>query len=183
MLYKILLIFSLLLTSSFTKEKEMSIYDFTVKNIDEKDVSLSKYKGKVLLIVNVASKCGFTPQYEGLEKLYDKYKNDNFMILGFPSNQFSNQEPGSNKEIKEFCQLTYGVSFDMFAKTTVNGPNANPLYKFLKGEKRGFLWTEGIKWNFTKFLVDTKGNIIKRYAPATTPMLIKKDILQLLKNK
>jgi len=180
MLYKILLIFSLLLTSSFTKEKEMSIYDFTVKNIDEKDVSLSKYKGKVLLIVNVASKCGFTPQYEGLEKLYDKYKNDNFMILGFPSNQFSNQEPGSNKEIKEFCQLTYGVSFDMFAKIDVNGENEIPLYKHLKNEASGILGTRNIKWNFTKFLIDPYGKVIDRYGSLTKPKEIETEIKRLL---
>ena len=158
----------------------MSIYDFKVKNIDAEEVSLSKYKGKVLLIVNVASKCGFTPQYEGLEKLYDKYKDKGFMILGFPSNQFSNQEPGSNKEIKEFCSLTYGVSFDMFEKIDVNGKNTTPLYKFLKKEAPGFAGTKSIKWNFTKFLVDPNGKVIERYASLTKPESIEIEIKRLL---
>jgi len=158
----------------------MTIYDFTVKNIDNKDVSMSIYKDKVLLIVNVASSCGMTPQYEGFEKLYKEYRKKGLRILGFPTNEFGQQEKGSNKEIKKFCQKTYKVSFDLFAKTTVNGAEANPLYKYLKGEKRGFLWTEGIKWNFTKFLVDKKGHIVKRYAPSTTPEVIKKDIEGLL---
>ncbi len=180
MFAKILLMLILTLNIAFTKEKEMSIYDFTVKNIDGKDVSLSKYKGKVLLIVNVASKCGFTPQYEGLEKLYDKYKNDDFMILGFPSNQFSNQEPGSNKDIKEFCQLTYGVSFDMFAKVDVNGENEIPLYKHLKSEASGVLGTKSIKWNFTKFLIDPYGKVIDRYGSITKPKEIEPEIKRLL---
>jgi len=158
----------------------MSIYDFSVKNIDGKDVSMSIYKNKVLLIVNVASSCGMTPQYEGFEKLYKKYKKDGLKILAFPTNEFGQQEKGSNKEIKKFCQKNYGVSFDMFSKTTINGPDGNPLYKYLKGEKRGFLWTEAIKWNFTKFLVDKNGVIIKRYAPSTTPEVIEKDITTLL---
>lgn len=180
MLYKILLIFSLILTSSFTKEKEMSIYDFTVKNIDGEDVSLSKYKGKVLLIVNVASKCGFTSQYEGLELLYETYKDKEFMILGFPSNQFSNQEPGTNKEIKEFCRLTYGVNFDMFEKVDVNGENAIPLYTYLKNESTGILGTKSIKWNFTKFLIDPYGKVIDRYGSTTKPKEIEPEIKRLL---
>lgn len=163
------------------KDTRMTIYDFTVKNIDDKDISMEIYKNKVLLIVNVASTCGMTPQYMGFQSLYKEFKKDGLRILAFPSNEFNQQEKGTNKEIKKFCQSQYKISFDMFSKTTVNGPNANPLYKFLKGEKRGFLWTESIKWNFTKFLVDTKGNIVKRYSPATTPEVIRKDIVELLK--
>jgi len=159
----------------------MTIYDFTVKNIDGKDVSMEQYKGKVLLIVNVASTCGMTPQYVGFQSLYKEFKKDGLRVLGFPTNEFNQQEKGSNKEIKKFCQNTYNVTFDMFAKTTVNGADANPLYKFLKGEKRGFLWTEGIKWNFTKFLVDRDGNIVKRYAPSSAPEAIRSDIQSLLK--
>ncbi|MBL1244791.1 MAG: glutathione peroxidase [Sulfurimonas sp.] len=158
----------------------MSIYDFNVNNIDGKSISMSEYKGKVLLIVNVASKCGFTPQYEGLEKLYESYKNDGFMVLGFPSNQFMSQEPGSNEEIKFFCQKTYEVEFDMFAKVDVNGDNTEPLYKFLKKEQGGFLWMDSIKWNFTKFLVDKEGNVIKRYGSSTKPAEINEDIKKLL---
>ncbi|MGA1933089.1 glutathione peroxidase [Arcobacter sp. YIC-464] len=158
----------------------MSIYDFKVKDIDGKEVSMSKYKDKVLLIVNVASKCGFTSQYEGLEKLFDKYKNKEFMILGFPSNQFANQEPGTNKEIKEFCTLTYGVNFDMFSKIDVNGDNEDPLYTYLKKEASGVLGTESIKWNFTKFLVDKEGNVLDRFAPTTEPFDIEPKIKELL---
>ena len=158
----------------------MSIYDFSVKSIDEKSVSLSKYKGQVLLIVNVASKCGFTPQYEGLETLYEKYKDDGFMVLGFPSNQFLSQEPASNKEIKFFCQGTYDVKFDMFAKIDVNGDDADPLYKFLKAQQGGALWIDAIKWNFTKFLVDREGNVLERYSPSTKPREIEADIEKLL---
>lgn len=158
----------------------MTIYDFTAKTIDGKDISMEIYKDKVLLIVNVASSCGMTPQYEGLESLYKKYKKDGLRILGFPTNEFGQQEKGSNKEIKNFCQKNYGVSFDIFSKTTVNGEDANPIYKYLKGEKRGFMWTEAIKWNFTKFLVTREGKILKRYAPSTTPLMIEKDIKELL---
>ena len=159
----------------------MSIYDFNVKTIDGQEISMSKYKGKVLLIVNVASRCGFTSQYEGLEKLFEKYKNEDFMVLGFPSNQFANQEPQSNEEIKEFCSLTYDVKFDMFAKIDVNGENETPLYKFLKSSQKGILGTQDIKWNFTKFLVDKEGNVVDRFASTTTPESIEKDILKLLK--
>lgn len=159
----------------------MSIYDFNVKTIEGEEISMSKYKGKVLLIVNVASKCGFTSQYEGLEKLFEKYKDKDFMVLGFPSNQFANQEPQSNEEIKEFCSLTYDVKFDMFAKIDVNGENETPLYKFLKSSQKGILGTQDIKWNFTKFLVDKEGNVVDRFASTTTPESIEKDILKLLK--
>ncbi|RXJ90904.1 glutathione peroxidase [Arcobacter sp. CECT 8983] len=158
----------------------MSIYDLKVKDIKGEEVSLSKYKGKVLLIVNIASKCGFTSQYEGLENLYQKYKDKDFMILGFPSNQFANQEPGTNKEIEDFCRLTFGVDFDMFAKIDVNGENEDPLYTYLKKEASGILGTESIKWNFTKFLVDKNGKVIDRFGSATTPEAIEEDILKLL---
>jgi len=177
--YKYLLVLMTVLSLN-AGEKNMSIYDFNVNNIDGKSISMSEYKGKVLLIVNVASKCGFTPQYEGLEKLYESYKNDGFMVLGFPSNQFMSQEPGSNEEIKFFCQKTYEVEFDMFAKVDVNGDNTEPLYKFLKKEQGGFLWMDSIKWNFTKFLVDKEGNVIKRYGSSTKPAEINEDIKKLL---
>jgi len=170
-----------LLLSLYAKEQSMSIYDFTLKDIDHNEVSMDRYKGKVLLIVNVASECGFTPQYEGLEKLYQEFKDDGFMVLGFPSNQFLSQEPASDEKIKFFCQGTYDVHFDMFAKVDVNGDNASPLYKFLKEEQGGFLWIDAIKWNFTKFLISRDGKVVKRYSPSTKPSEIKSDIQKLLK--
>lgn len=181
MFNKILFLVLLFFSSINAKENQMNIYDFNVKTIDGQEISMSKYKGKVLLIVNVASKCGFTSQYEGLEKLFEKYKNENFMVLGFPSNQFANQEPESNEKIKEFCSLTYDVKFDMFAKIDVNGENEAPLYKFLKSNQKGILGSENIKWNFTKFLVDKNGNIVDRFASTTSPESIEKDIIKLLK--
>lgn len=181
MFNKILLVLVLIFSSTIAKEYKMSIYDFNVKTIDGEEISMSKYKGKVLLIVNVASKCGFTSQYEGLENLYEKYKNEDFMVLGFPSNQFANQEPQSNEKIKEFCSLTYEVKFDMFAKIDVNGENEAPIYKFLKSNQKGILGTEAIKWNFTKFLVDKDGTIVNRYGSATTPESIETDVKKLLK--
>ena len=156
-----------------------SIYDITVKDISGKDVALSTYKGKFLLIVNVASKCGFTPQYTGLEELHQELKDD-VAVLGFPCNQFGQQEPGDAEEIKNFCSLTYDVTFPLFAKIDVNGDNASPLYKFLKQEKKGILGTEGIKWNFTKFLVDRNGEVIRRFAPNEKPEDIKAAIKKLL---
>ena len=159
----------------------MNIYDYNVTTIEGKEISMSKYKGKVLLIVNVASECGFTPQYEGLEKLYETYKDQGLMILGFPSNQFGEQEPGSDDEIIFFCQATYDVKFNMFSKIDVNGDNTDPLYKFLKNEQSGFMWTESIKWNFTKFLVDKEGNVVDRYGSSTKPASIAEDIEELLK--
>tara|TARA_B100001063_G_scaffold236934_1_gene257255 strand:+ start:166 stop:714 length:549 start_codon:yes stop_codon:yes gene_type:complete len=180
MIQKIILIFILSFSFLIAKENKMSIYDFNVKDINENEVSMSKYKNKVLLIVNVASKCGFTGQYEGLEKLYQTYKNEDFMILGFPSNQFSNQEPGTNKEIQEFCTLTYGVDFDMFAKVDVNGENEIPLYTYLKKEASGILGTESIKWNFTKFLVNKEGKVVDRFGSTTKPKDIEDDIKKLL---
>ena len=180
MLYKIMLALLLIFNSILAKENQVNIYDFNVKTIDGEEISMSKYKGKVLLIVNVASKCGFTSQYEGLEKLFEKYKDKNFMVLGFPSNQFANQEPESNEKIKEFCSLTYDVKFDMFAKIDVNGEKESPLYKFLKSNQKGILGSENIKWNFTKFLVDKNGNVINRFAPTTTPESIENSILEVL---
>ena len=159
----------------------MHIYDLKVKNINKEEISMSKYKGQTLLIVNVASRCGFTSQYEELEELYKKYKDKNFMILGFPSNQFANQEPEDEEKIKEFCSLTYDVTFDMFAKIDVNGENESPLYTFLKSNQKGFLGTENIKWNFTKFLVDKNGTVVDRYGSASSPESIENDIKKLLK--
>jgi glutathione peroxidase len=158
----------------------MSVHEFSAKNIQGQDVSLSQYKGKYLLVVNVASKCGFTPQYAGLEVLA-KELGDKVAVLGFPCNQFGAQEPGDENEIKNFCSLTYNVTFPMFAKVDVNGENAHPLYKFLKGEKPGILGTEAIKWNFTKFLVDPQGQVVKRYAPTDKPEKIQQDIAALIK--
>jgi glutathione peroxidase len=156
-----------------------SVFDFTVKDINGQDISLSQYKGKFLLIVNVASKCGFTPQYTGLEQLFEELK-DNVVVLGFPCNQFGAQEPGDAEEIKNFCSLTYDVKFPLFQKVDVNGKNAAPLYEFLKSEKKGLLGTEAIKWNFTKFLVNREGHVVKRYAPNEKPEDIKKDLSKML---
>jgi len=156
-----------------------SIYDFSARTLDGKDVSLGDYRGRVLLIVNTASKCGFTPQYEGLEKLYEDLHGKGLAVLGFPCNQFGAQEPGSDSEIGAFCQANYGVSFPMFAKVDVNGPAEHPLYAFLKSEKSGFLGSR-IKWNFTKFLADRSGKVVARYAPTTKPADIRKRIEALL---
>ncbi|MDU4861561.1 MAG: glutathione peroxidase [Terrisporobacter othiniensis] len=158
----------------------MEFYNFKANKMNGQEVSMSDYKGKVVLVVNTASKCGLTPQFEGLEALYKEYKDQGLEILGFPCNQFANQEKGSNEEIYEFCQLNYGVSFTMFEKIDVNGKNAHPLYKYLKNEAKGLLSKE-IKWNFTKFLIDSEGNIVKRYAPTVEPLKIKDDIENLLK--
>lgn len=155
----------------------MSIYDFEVKTISGEIITMNAFKNKVLLIVNVASKCGFTEQYTGLENLYQKYKDKGLVILGFPCNQFMNQEPLNEEEIKSFCSLTYGVTFPMFSKIDVNGENTHPLYKYLKEAKKGLLGSEAIKWNFTKFLVDKNGTVINRYAPATKPESLEVDIL------
>ena len=157
----------------------MNIYDYVVKNRKNEDVSLSDYKGKVLLIVNTATGCGFTPQYEGLENLYKKYHEKGLEILDFPCNQFGNQAPGTADEIHEFCQLKYNTSFDQFAKIDVNGENEEPLYTFLKGAKKGLI-NSNIKWNFTKFLVDKEGNVVERYASTVTPEKIEKKIVDLL---
>jgi glutathione peroxidase len=156
------------------------IYSVTAKRGDGKEVSLETYRGKVLLIVNTASKCGFTPQFEGLEALYQQYKDQGFEVLGFPCNQFLKQDPGSDAEIQSFCSLNYGVSFPMFSKIEVNGPGTHPLYKILKEEAKGLLGSEKIKWNFTKFLVDKQGQVVKRYAPNLDPAKIGPDIEQAL---
>ena len=157
----------------------MSIYDYKVKDMRGNQVSLEDYKGQVLLIVNTATGCGFTPQYEGLEKLYQAYKDQGFVILDFPCNQFGNQAPGSEEEIHSFCTLKYNVSFPQFAKIEVNGANESPLYTFLKKEKGGVLGS-AIKWNFTKFLVDRQGNVTERFAPTATPESIEDKIKALL---
>ena len=158
----------------------MGVYDFKARTIDGSDQSLGDYKGKVLLVVNVASKCGFTPQYKGLEALYRDYKDKGLVILGFPCDQFGHQEPGDENEIKNFCSLNYDVSFPMFAKIKVNGDDAHPLYKHLKDEQGGVLGWDAIKWNFTKFLVDKNGKVVKRYAPTDKPESIAKDVAALL---
>lgn len=157
-----------------------TIFDFSVRSISNKDVSLSDYKGHVLLIVNTASKCGLTPQYEQLEKLYKTYKDRGLVVLGFPCNQFGDQEPEDEEKIAEFCTVNYGVSFPMFAKIDVNGDSAHPLYRFLKSAKPGLLGTEPIKWNFTKFLVDRDGRVVNRFAPMTTPESMTAEIEALL---
>lgn len=154
----------------------MSIYDFSAVDIDGNERSLSEFKDKALLIVNVASKCGFTPQYTGLEALYRKYQGRGLVVLGFPCDQFGHQEPGNAAEIRSFCSLNYEVSFPLFAKIDVNGSNAHPIYKYLKSAKPGVLGTEGIKWNFTKFLIDRHGNVSKRYAPTDTPESLASDV-------
>jgi len=149
--------------------KEKSIYDFTMKDIDGKEVKLDSYKGKVLLIVNTASKCGYTPQYEGLEKIYDKYKEQGFEVLGFPANNFMGQEPGTEEEIKEFCTLKYDVSFPMFSKISVKGADQHPLYTFLTNPKTNPNSSGEITWNFNKFLIDRNGNIVVRFGTKETP--------------
>jgi glutathione peroxidase len=158
-----------------------SIYDITCQRISGDDLSLATFKDKVLLIVNTASKCGFTPQFQGLEALYNQYHAQGFEVLGFPCNQFGSQDPGSHEEIQQFCQANYGVSFPMFGKIEVNGPNTHPLYHYLKNQAPGLLGSEAIKWNFTKFLVDQSGSVQDRFAPSTKPEAIAPAIQQLLK--
>ncbi|RVT89486.1 glutathione peroxidase [Sphingomonas crocodyli] len=157
-----------------------TVYDFSARSISGEEVSLDQYRGKVLLIVNTASKCGFTPQYDGLEKLHEELSDRGLVVLGFPCNQFGAQEPGDEAEIASFCRLSYDVKFPMFAKIDVNGDATHPLYKWLKTEAKGLLGSEGIKWNFTKFLIDRAGNVVDRYAPTTKPEAIRKDIEKLL---
>jgi glutathione peroxidase len=152
------------------------VYDFTATTIDGEKQSLGEYKGKTMLIVNVASKCGFTPQYKGLEDLYEKFRDQGLVVLGFPCDQFGHQEPGDEEEIKNFCALNYDVHFPLFAKIEVNGNDAHPLYKYLKQEAKGLLGSEAIKWNFTKFLVGKDGKVVRRYAPTDTPKGIEKDV-------
>jgi len=157
-----------------------SLYDFTAVDMQGRDVPLAGYPGKVLLIVNTASKCGFTPQFQGLEALHRQYQDRGLRILGFPCNQFGKQDPGSNDEISQFCELNYGVSFPLFAKLEVNGDDAHPLFKYLKAEAPGILGTRAIKWNFTKFLVDRNGKVVARYAPRDKPEDLAADIDRLL---
>ena len=157
-----------------------TIADFEVTTNRGETLDLATKQGKVLLVVNTASKCGFTPQYDGLEKLYQDFKDKDFEVLGFPCNQFGAQEPGNADEIAEFCKVNFGVTFPLMAKIDVNGPDASPLYDWMKSEKKGVMGSKSIKWNFTKFLIDREGNVVKRYGPQDTPRMIAKDIEKLL---
>jgi glutathione peroxidase len=163
-----------------TAQAPASIYDISATGIDGKPVSLSAYKDQVLLIVNTASQCGFTPQYKGLQELYSQYASQGLVILGFPCNQFGQQEPGSSDQIQTFCETSFGVSFPLFEKVEVNGSNAHPLYRYLTQAAPGIFGTQGVKWNFTKFLVDRSGKVVKRYPPTTKPEDLAKDIQALL---
>lgn len=166
----------LILTLWSTLMSAPSLYDFEVIDVHGKKTTLAPYKGKVILIVNTASRCGYTPQFEGLEKLYKSHKAKGFTVLGFPCNQFGSQEPLNESQIENFCRIDYGVTFPMFAKIDVNGASSHPLYRYLKSNAPGILGSEIIKWNFTKFLIDREGNVIRRYAPSTTPESINDDI-------
>ena len=157
-----------------------TVHDFSARTLDGKDQKLDAWKGKVVLVVNVASKCGFTPQYKGLETLYRKYKDKGLEVLGFPCNQFGAQEPGSEQEIATFCETNYDITFPMFRKVDVNGDATAPVYKYLKSAKPGLLGTEAIKWNFTKFLVDRDGKVVSRYAPNDTPESIEREVAKVL---
>ncbi len=161
----------------------MGVYDFKATNIDGQEIPLSDYRGKVLLIVNVASRCGFTPQYAGLEALYERFKDRGFAVLGFPFNQFGSQEPGSEAEIKTFCETSFGVKFPLFGKIEVNGPGAHPLYRYLTHATPGIFGTRKIKWNFTKFLIDRAGNPVKRFAPGDKPETIAAHIERALNGR
>ena len=156
------------------------VYSYSVKKADGSEISLKDFQGKVLLIVNVASECGFTGQYDGLEKLYEKYSSKGFEVIGFPCNQFGGQEPGTDQQIQEFCRTSFGVNFPVMAKIEVNGAGAHPLYQYLKKEEKGILGTEAIKWNFTKFLVDRNGKVVDRFAPNDKPESLIKEIEKLL---
>ena len=158
----------------------VDIYNIDVKDSTDSIFSMSEYIGKTLLIVNVASKCGLTPQYEGLQKIYDDYKDRNFEVLGFPCNQFGGQEPGTDQEIGEFCDINYSVTFPIFSKIKVNGPEAHPLFKLLKSDKPGIFRTQSIKWNFTKFLINKSGKIVERFSPRVEPKYIRKEIEKVL---
>lgn len=159
---------------------QTSIYNFSANRLNGQKTNLSEYKGKTIVVVNTASKCGLTPQYQGLEKLYNEYKNDGLVVLGFPCNQFGSQEKGSSEDIKEFCQVNYGVSFPMFEKIEVNGKNAHPVYKYLKSQLSGGLLGSAIKWNFTKFVIDKNGKPLKRFAPTTKPEKMEDFIKKIL---
>jgi glutathione peroxidase len=156
------------------------LYEIDVTSIDGQTVRMDRFTGQVLLIVNVASRCGFTPQYEGLDALYRTHKDRGFVVLGFPCNQFGGQEPGTAEEIQQFCSEQYRVSFPLFAKIEVNGPNTHPLYVFLKSQQRGFLGSRAIRWNFTKFLIDRSGAVVKRFGSVTKPEAIASDVVRLL---
>ena len=156
------------------------VLDRTMKRLDGSEENLENYKGNVVMLVNVASKCGLTPQYKGLQAIYDEYHGQGFEILGFPANDFMGQEPGTDEEISQFCEINYGVTFPLFAKVDVNGDDASPLFKHLKSAKKGILGSEAIKWNFTKFLVDREGNVVERYAPNVEPANLAGDITKLL---
>ena len=158
----------------------MSIYEFEVNKINGETISLEEYRGKVMIIVNTASKCGFSPQYDDLQSLYVRYKEDGVVVLGFPCNQFLNQEPGDDLEIDSYCKLNHGVTFPMFAKVNVNGKEAHPLFSYLTENAPGVMGSKSIKWNFTKFLIDRNGNIVSRYAPKTKPLEMEEDIKKLL---
>ena len=157
-----------------------SVYDFSAASLDGHDVPLANFRGDVLVIVNTASKCGFTPQYEGLEALYRSYRERGFSVLGFPCNQFGHQEPGTAADIASFCSTNYSVTFPMFAKIDVNGTDAHPLYEYMKRQMPGLLGSQAIKWNFTKFLVDRAGRVVARHAPTATPASLKRDVEELL---
>jgi len=174
-----MLFIQLILLSNLLIMPNATFYNLAAKSITGEEISMSKYKGKVVLIVNTASKCGFTPQYEGLEKIYKTYKDQGLVILGFPCNQFGNQEPGTEEDIQKGCMVNYGVTFQMFSKIEVNGEGTHPLYKYLKSEKKGILG-KNIKWNFTKFLIDRNGKVVKRYSPTTKPESIASKIEKLL---
>jgi glutathione peroxidase len=167
---------------TFRRADMSNLYDISVKTASFLNRELSEYKGKILLIVNTASRCGFTPQYNELEDLYRKYKSEGFEILAFPCNQFMNQEPGTNKEIQEFCSVNFNITFPIFDKIDVKGDNIHPLYSFLTSAKPGIFGSKRIKWNFTKFLVDREGNVVKRYAPITKPSKIEKDIVRMIRD-
>ena len=158
----------------------VDIYNINVKDSANSDISMSEFTGKTLLIVNVASKCGLTPQYEGLQKIYDDYKDRNFEVLGFPCNQFGGQEPGTDQEIGEFCDINYSVTFPIFSKIKVNGPEAHPLFRLLKSDKPGIFRTQSIKWNFTKFLINKNGKIVERFSPRVEPKYIRREIEKIL---
>ena len=166
--------------NSMKQSEKNSFYEYSAISIDGEEIGMDTYKGKVVLVVNTASKCGFTPQYEGLEKLHREYGDKGLVVLGFPCNQFGNQEPGSEGDIASFCQLNYGVSFQMFSKIDVNGDNTHPIYRYLKSQKGGGLFGDNIKWNFTKFLIDKDGKVVDRFASTTKPESLVKDIEKLL---
>jgi len=180
-LKKILILLSFMPLVVQSGDKMQIFYDFNATDINGLKHNMSEYKGKVVLVVNVASKCGFTPQYEGLQELYKTYHDKGLEILAFPCNQFREQESGTHKEIQNFCQVNFGVTFPLFEKIEVNGDNTHPLYKFLKKEATGFLGTQSIKWNFTKFLIDKDGNVIERFGSSTKSASIEEDIEELLK--